>query len=108
MIDRTELMETYDAEESSLWERLHYTDYKKFAESVSSSHPTLTEVERAADNVWLARVRDAKFIPCGPEVLIGYLLAVENDVRNLRIILAGRAAGLSAESIMERIRESYV
>ena len=34
--------------------------------------------------------------------------AVENEVKNIRIIIAGRASGQSAEKIIERIRESYV
>ena len=108
VIAHGDMMELYDTEETALWERLLYSDYKRFAEAMSSPAPSLTEVERAADNAWLTRVREAKFVPFGPEVLIGYLLAVENDVRNLRMIMAGRVSGLSVERIMERIRESYV
>lgn len=107
-LDHAFLLELYAMEERQLWERLLYTDYKRFAEAISTQTPTLTEVERAADNAFMELVREAKFIACGPEVLIGYLLGVECEVRNLRIILAGKAAGLNAETVMERIRESYV
>ena len=44
----------------------------------------------------------------GSASLLWYLCATENEVKNIRIIIAGRAAGQSAEKIIERIRESYV
>ena len=44
----------------------------------------------------------------GSASLMWYLCAVENEVKNIRIIIAGRASGQSAEKIIERIRESYV
>ena len=102
------LMELYDMEERQLWERLLYTDYKSFSEAVGSHSPTLTVVERSADNAWMEKIKEAKFISCGPEVLIGFLLGVECEVRNLRVILAGLAAGISGDTVRERVRESYV
>ncbi|MBQ9761038.1 MAG: V-type ATPase subunit [Clostridia bacterium] len=102
------IMSLFAMEERALWERLLYTDYKHFAEAMPSIAPTLTEIERAADNAFMAVVREARFISCGPEVLIGYLLGVESQTRNLRIIMAGKAASLPTETVMERIRESYV
>ena len=35
-------------------------------------------------------------------------LARENEIKTVRIILSGKANGLSEESIRERIREMYV
>ena len=102
------LMDLYDAGEKGFWERLLYTNYKSFAEAVGGNDPSLTAVECAADNTWMGIVREARFIACGAEVLIGYLLGVECEVRNVRVILAGKAAGLGSETVWERIRDSYV
>ncbi len=102
------LMGLYDMEERQLWERLLYTDYKRFSEAVGSVHPTLTVIECCADNAWMEKVKTAKFVACGPEVLIGYLLGVECEVRNLRVILAGKEAGLASQTVWERVRDSYV
>ena len=44
----------------------------------------------------------------GAARLIGYLLAYEAEVKNLRIILAGRIAGDAGEKIRERLRGIYV
>lgn len=107
-VSSDDVLDLYEMEEKALWEKLLYTDYRTFAEAVASKHPTLTEVERAADNAFMAVVREARFIACGPEVLIGYLLGMENEVRNIRVLLAGKGAGLPSETVWERVRDSYV
>ena len=101
-------VELYEAGERGFWERLLYTDYKRFAEEIGEKEPSLTAVERASDNMWMNVAREARFVACGAEVLIGYLIGVECEVRNVRIILAGKAADLPSETVWERIRDSYV
>lgn len=101
-------MELYDAGERGFWERLLYTDYKRFSEAVGGKTPSLTAVECASDNFFMNVVREARFVASGAEVLIGYLLGVESEMRNVRVILAGKAVGLQSETVWERIRDSYV
>ncbi len=69
---------------------------------------SLAEIERRCDDIYMKKVRTAKSIPFGASVLCSYLVAVEYEVKNLRIILAGKRAGLSGEKIRERVRLSYV
>lgn len=102
------LSDLYDAGESVLWEKLSYSDYRSFAQRVGGAEATLTELETAADNEFMDAVIEAKLIPYGDAPLIGYLLASEYEVRNLRIILAGFGIGLSSHTVRERIRNSYV
>ena len=101
------LTEWYEKGEAHLWERLFYTPYEKFAAEAGST-ASLTIVERAADNALMEFVRTAKMIPYGIEPIFGYLVAVEYEVRNLRILLSGIEAGLDRALIRERIRNSYV
>ncbi len=93
--------------EETLWKRLRSTSVGRLSDRVCESDG-LTAVERSADNVFTEKLGEAKWNPCGIEALIAYLLAAESDVRNLRIVLAGISAGLSAEKIRERIRDGYV
>ncbi len=101
------LTEWYESGEAHLWERLAYTSYDKFA-AESGIAASLTAVERAADNELMEYVKTAKMIPYGMEPIFGYLVAVEYEVRNLRILLSGTEAGLDRALIRERIRKSYV
>ena len=108
-LDLQEFSAYYDAGEAVFWERLSYLDsYRRFALAVNGTDATLTEIERAADNDFMALVREAKSYPYGAEPLLGYLLASEYESRNLRIILAAFEAGLSVLTVEERIRDCYV
>jgi len=107
-LSHAQLLSWFEAGESVMWDRLYYTSYGKLSEAVAASDRGLTAVERSADDFWMAHVREAKYASFGPEVLIAFLQAHEYEVRNLRIILAGKTAGLSQETIRERIREGYV
>jgi len=69
---------------------------------------SLTEFEKQCDNAVLSQAGRARRIPFGPEVVIGYVAAREAELSAARIIMTGRMAGLNADTIRERLRESYV
>lgn len=69
---------------------------------------SLTRFERLCDDAVTAYLAKARSVPFGEHPLIGYLYAREAELTAIRIILTGRLAGLSAETIRERLRESYV
>ncbi len=68
----------------------------------------LTSFEKACDDAVTHYLAGAKYVPFGEAPVIGYLAAVDSELTNLRIILSGRMAGLSADIIRERLREPYV
>lgn len=70
--------------------------------------PSFSEAERIFDGTFAGICEKYKHSVFGSASLVWYLCAVESEVKNIRIIIAGRAAGQSAEKIIERIRESYV
>lgn len=69
---------------------------------------TLSAVEKNADDLVMEFVKTAKFVPFGAEIPVAYLVALETSVKNLRILVSGKAAGLSADAIRGRFRNSYV
>lgn len=68
----------------------------------------LTTFEMACDNAIVAFMRDAKLMSFGDAPVIAYLAAVESELTAVRMILTGRLAGITPESIRERLRVSYV
>ncbi|MBQ8416092.1 MAG: V-type ATPase subunit [Clostridia bacterium] len=102
---RTEL---FGVSEEALWERLRYTEYASFADAVLTGNGSLSSIECSLDDFIMEIVKETKFIPVGLEVMVAFLLAHEYEVKNLRIVLAGKEAGLSPSVIRERIRKSYV
>lgn len=69
---------------------------------------SLTAFEKLCDDAVMAQAARARRIPFGVEVVIGFVAARETEVSNVRIIMAGRMAGIPADTIRERLRESYV
>ena len=107
-LTREELLAFLEEGEAALWAFLRRTDYVAFAEAVAKSEDSLANVEKLADNYWMTIVKETKFIPIGPEVMVAFLAAHEYEVKNLRIVLSGKEAGIATATIRERIRDSYV
>jgi len=94
-----------EQDEKGFWEWLSHTNYASLAPHADMP---LWQLERNADNAWMQLAKEAKQVSFGAPVLLGYLIAMEYQVKNIRIILAGKDASLSSEVIRERMRESYV
>ena len=94
--------------EDALWAFLSRTNYSAFAEKFAKGDGALSTAEKLADNYWMSLILENKFIPDGLEVMIAFLAAHEYEVKNLRILLSGKEAGIATATIRERIRDSYV
>lgn len=68
----------------------------------------MTGFEKAADNAELDAVAGSSLIAFGPEVVLEYISALENEIMSLRIILTGKKMGVGADTLRERLRENYV
>ncbi len=79
--------------------------YPAVAEALTTGEK---DFENACDSYIEAKIHEARYIPFGASVVLAFLCELEYEIKNIRIILAGLAAGLSGESIAERVRGSYV
>lgn len=67
----------------------------------------LTAFEMACDNAVVEFLKSSKIMSFGDAPVIAYIAAVENEITAVRMILTGRLAGVSPDSIRERLRVSY-
>ncbi len=95
----------YPNEKIAVW--LGNTNYSKLLADGAATLSSLTQLEREYDNFLLEQIAPAKMIALGIEPLVGYLLAKENEVKLLRIVLVGKANQLSNPEIKERLRRAY-
>lgn len=107
-IDTALLREAASADESKLSDLLKYNDSYYFLAQYIDAGDSLSAIEKQTDDAWMRIAKSAKQTPFGAPVLIGYMMAIEYEVKNIRIILAGKDAHLAPEVIRERLRESYV
>lgn len=90
---------------SAICEYLGETAYKDGAEALKES---ASAFERWCDNQLIESIKPQKYNPFSAGPLVAYLLARENEIKTVRIILTGKLNGLPDERIRERIREMYV
>lgn len=65
---------------------------------------SLTAFERACDDALTESLCAARRMAFGEEVVIAYLAASETELTDIRILLNGKLAGLSADEIRPRLR----
>ena len=107
-IEERLFLNAYESGEDALWDELKKTNLSSFAFQVEAMNQSLSVLEKCADNFRMAMARDIVYIPYGAEVLMGYIIGHETEIQNLRILLAGKDAGIGSELIRERMRDSYV
>lgn len=91
-------------------EALRYTPYGALVEESLHSYKatgSLTQFEKLSDNFIISFVKKAKYVNFGIEPLVGYLIAKENEIKNIRIIMVGKINNIPNEIIRERLRETY-
>jgi len=66
------------------------------------------ELERLSDDYALKALEPAKLIAFGIEPLITYLFTKESEIKNIRMIIAGKFNGMPAELLRTILRETYV
>jgi len=86
-------------------EYLAGTDYKEGADALAESPSAF---ERWCDNRVIKAIQPQKYNSFSVGPIVAYVLARENEIKTVRIILSGKLNGLSDDSIRERIREMYV
>ena len=68
----------------------------------------LLDLEKAIDDHFMDFAKKAKAMTYGPEVLLGFLIAKEQEIKNLRIIFISKLNSLPKDFTRERLREAYV
>lgn len=85
--------------------RLSHT---KYSDLMKEKITSLSSFEKLVDDYITSIMKSAKLIGLGMEPIFAYLYAKEMELKNLRIILAGKLNNVDADIIKERLRDSYV
>jgi V/A-type H+/Na+-transporting ATPase subunit C len=91
--------------------KIAHTDHFKWAKEGIGEYiknGDLGGLERYGDNYLIEYLKKAKLVSFGPEPIIAYIIARENEVRALRIILTGKKNEVQPDIIKERLRDVYV
>ncbi len=84
-----------------------YLEKTAYAAGTEKFRSSMAAFEKWCDDLLIDKIRPQKYQPFGIEPLAAYVLARENEMKSVRIILSGKLNQLPAEMIKERIRETY-
>ena len=85
-----------------------YLEGTSYAGGADALRESPSAFERWCDNRMIETLRSQKYETFSVGPLLGYLVARQNEIRTVRIILTGKQNGFTDEAIRERIREMYV
>ena len=85
-----------------------YLETTAYADAISAIKESPSAFERWCDNRIIEHIRPERYNPFTISPLAAYILARENEIKSVRILLSGKQNDLPEESIRERLREMYV
>ena len=98
---------TFDAFFHALEHREYEAWLAPYFEDITAGR-SLSGFEKACDNYLIHLIREAKFTAFGIQPLAAYLLAKEAENKAIRTVVASKLAGIPAQEILGRLRDSYV
>ena len=84
---------------------LSSTTYKSAVDALKKSP---TAFEKYCDDLLTDKMKSQKWEPFTIGPLIAYIIARENEIKAVRIILSAKLNSLDNEIVKERLREMYV
>lgn len=91
--------------EEAIYDYLYGTEY---ADAVQAIKEAPSAFECWCDNLIMKHIRPQKYNSFTLSPLAAYILARENEIKTVRILLSGKRNDISDNSIRERLREMYV
>lgn len=85
-----------------------YLSNTVYADAVPAIKESSSAFERWSDNLIIRYIRPQKYNPFTISPLAAYILARENEIKTVRIILSGKRNDIADDIIRERLREMYV
>ena len=87
---------------------MSYLAETKYVDGAQALAESASAFERWCDNQIMETIRPQLYNSFSLGPLVAYVLARENEIKTVRIILTGKRSGLPEEFIRERAREMYV
>ena len=104
-VDSSVLAQAAAKNMEAICDYLNNTAYSQAAEALRQSESAF---ERWCDNAIIRMIRPQQFNPFTISPLAAYILARENEIKAVRMILSAKRNQLPEESVRERLREMYV
>ncbi len=103
-------IETFQLPIEEVLSRFQFSPYRKIIEQGAGAlqrDDSFVPLEREIDSYIVSFLKLSKYFTFGFEIVMAYALIKKSEIMTLRLILAAKAKGMSAESIKERIPDAF-
>lgn len=97
-----------DAAVSSIDDVSAYLEVTDYADAATAIKKSNTEFEKWCDDIIISKIQDMKYESFGIGPICAYIIAKENEIKMINIIYTCISNGFSEETILERMRMTYV
>lgn len=104
-LDTERLIDSAVSGIDKLYEYILTTEY---SDAVPALRESLSAYEKWSDNRIMELIRAQKANAFTVAPIVAYILARENEIKAIRIVLYAKQSGLSESSVRERLRDMYV
>ena len=80
----------------------------KLSELVARGDSPFAPLDLAVDNTLMEYAKTAKYISFGDKTVLGYIVAKEREINQIRTVMIGRMSKRPQEKITESLRLNYV
>ena len=98
------IKEYYNRPVEDFYEMLSSTPYRKVFEDFDFENISVSAMESNITEYLNSLVRKMNSVAFGPQVVVGFLLAKENEISNIRIALSAVASGMDPEKAKEKLK----
>jgi V/A-type H+-transporting ATPase subunit C len=85
-----------------------YLSVTKYSDAIQAIKESPSAFERWCDNLIMEHIKPQKYNSFSISPLAAYILARENEIKTVRIILSGKRNDIADNVIRERLRDMYV
>ncbi len=79
-----------------------------YPEIAAEADRDFSTLEMKCDNLITDLIKGARYDAFGPDPVVAYFYAKLAEIKNVRIILSAKSAGVPTETIRQRVRDMYV
>ena len=110
-INQKEIIEAYNHDLDALKSNIVFFNYQKMLSlSVDyfKKYNSFILFEKLSYDYLIDQIRFAKYEPFGPEPLVGYFIAKDNEAKLLRIIMISKINNIESTLIHQQLRKLYL
>ena len=85
-----------------------YLSATRYRSAVEALNTSMSAFEKWCDDYMTTAMKPQKWEPFGIGAIVAYIIARQNEIKAVRMILSAKISGLSEQTIKERLRDMYV